>query len=123
MEFNDNKPIYMQMADSIMDSIVRGKYPKGDRMPSVREYAISSGVNPNTVQRTYTWLQNQGLISMKRGIGYFVNDNAVRDILEMQRKHFMEHETSYFMERLASFGVTPEQLCEDYKAFLASRKD
>lgn len=118
MEFSENKPIYLQIADSIMDSIMRGELPAGERLPSVRDYAVNAAVNPNTVMRTFTWLQQQELIFMKRGIGYFVADDASGRILGMRRKNFIEHEAGYFMERLASFGVTPEQLADDYRNFL-----
>ncbi len=118
MDFNDNKPIYLQMAEGIMDRVLRGELPPGTRLPSVRDYAINAGVNPNTVQRTFTWLQQQDLIFMKRGIGYFVSDGAPTQIMEMRRRNFFEHEAGYFFDRLASFGITPEQLSRDYAEFL-----
>jgi len=121
MDFNDNKPIYQQIAESIMDAITRGELPSGSRLPSVRDYAVNAGVNPNTVMRTFTWLQQQELIYMKRGIGYFVGDDAPARILEMRRRYFFDHEASYFMERLASFGITPEQLSESYSNYLAKQ--
>ena len=121
MDFNDNKPIYLQIAEGIMDAVLRGELPPESRLPSVRDYAINAGVNPNTVQRTFTWLQQQDLIYMKRGIGYFVCEGAAERILEMRRRSFFEHEAGYFMSRLASFGITPEQLSKDYAEFLQNR--
>lgn len=118
MEFNDNKPIYLQIAEGIMDAVMRGDQYPGSRLPSVRDYATNTGVNPNTAMRTYTWLQQQGLIYMKRGIGYFVDDNARERILEMRRHQFFEHEANYFMERLASFGITPDLLKNTYENYL-----
>lgn len=122
MEFNDNKPIYLQIAEGIMDAVMRGDQYPGSRLPSVRDYATNTGVNPNTAMRTYTWLQQQGLIYMKRGIGYFVDDNACERILEMRRHQFFEHEANYFMERLASFGITPDQLKNTYENYLDQLK-
>ena len=52
MNFNDNKPIYLQIAESLMDSIVRGDLPDETRLPSVRDYAIEAGVNPANIQVT-----------------------------------------------------------------------
>lgn len=120
MNFNDNKPIYLQIADSLMDSIVRGDLPDESRLPSVRDYAIEAGVNPNTVMRTFVWLQQQGLIYMKRGIGYFVASNAADRILQMRKEYFFDHEANYFFDRLSSFGISPEQLMNAYTDFLAN---
>ncbi len=120
MNFNDNKPIYLQIADSLMDSIVRGDLPNQSRLPSVRDYAIEAGVNPNTVMRTFVWLQQQELIYMKRGIGYFVAPNAADRILQMRKEYFFDHEANYFFDRLSSFGISPEQLMNAYTDFLAN---
>ena len=120
MNFNDNKPIYLQIADSLMDSIVRGDLPDESRLPSVRDYAIEAGVNPNTVMRTFVWLQQHELIYMKRGIGYFVASNAADRILQMRKEYFFDHEANYFFDRLSSFGITPEQLMNAYTDFLAN---
>lgn len=120
MNFNDNKPIYLQIADSLMDSIVRGDLPGESRLPSVRDYAIEAGVNPNTVMRTFVWLQQQELIYMKRGIGYFVASNAADRILQMRKEYFFDHEANYFFDRLSSFGISPEQLMNAYTDFLAN---
>ena len=120
MNFNDNKPIYLQIADSLMDSIVRGDLPDESRLPSVRDYAIEAGVNPNTVMRTFVWLQQQELIYMKRGIGYFVASNAADRILQMRKEYFFDHEANYFFDRLSSFGIPPEQLMNAYTDFLAN---
>ncbi len=119
MNFNDNKPIYLQIADSLMDSIVRGDLPDESRLPSVRDYAIEAGVNPNTVMRTFVWLQQQELIYMKRGIGYFVASNAADRILQMRKEYFFDHEANYFFDRLSSFGISPEQLMNAYTDFLS----
>ena len=120
MNFNDNKPIYLQIADSLMDSIVCGDLPDESRLPSVRDYAIEAGVNPNTVMRTFVWLQQQELIYMKRGIGYFVAPNACTRILQMRKEYFFDHEANYFFDRLSSFGISPEQLMNAYTDFLAN---
>lgn len=121
MEFTDNKPIYLQIADKIMDSIEQGLLSPSVRLPSVREYAMKAGVNPNTVIRTYTWLQNNNLIAMKRGIGYFVTEEAPKLIMKMRKKQFFEHETKYFMERLAIFGISPDDLRKQYEEYLNGR--
>lgn len=101
-----------------MDDIMSGRSLPGARLPSVREYAVAVEVNANTVMRTYTWLQEQGLIYNKRGIGYFVSPDAVDRTAEILKTTFVNDEARYFFSRLKSFGVTPERLAEMYSEYL-----
>lgn len=118
MNFSENKPIYLQITDSIMDDILNGIYPPDGRLPSVREYATNVGVNANTVMRSYDWLQQQSVIFNKRGIGFFVLPDAHKRILEMRRNIFFRDEANYFFSRLKSFGLSPSDLATLYSKFL-----
>lgn len=112
------KAIYLQLADTIMDAILSGTYPLGERLPSVRDYAASVEVNANTVMRTYDYLQQRGVIFNKRGIGFFVAENAPEIILNNRRELFFNTETLYFFSRLKQFGVTADTLRQMYEKFL-----
>ena len=68
MEFDQHKPIYLQIADAICERILTGTWPEGDRIPSVRECGVSLEVNPNTVARSYDELSSEGIIHNKRFI-------------------------------------------------------
>ena len=72
MEFRDNEAIYLQIAALVSDNILLGKWPGEQKIPSVRDLAVELEVNPNTVMRSYEFLQNQGIIYNKRGLGLFV---------------------------------------------------
>lgn len=76
MEFKGTQPIYLQIADIICEKILIGEWKEGDRIPSVRELAASVEVNPNTVMRTFSFLQEKNIISNQRGIGFFVDNNG-----------------------------------------------
>ncbi len=117
MNFQDNKPIYLQIAEGLMDGIATGDYAPGERIPSVREYAARVEVNANTVMRAYDWLQQQRIIFNKRGIGYFVEEEAGKRILEMRRNIFFRDEASYFFGRLASFGLSAEDVAALYSKY------
>ena len=80
MEFKNTKGIFLQIADSISENVMEGKYPPGEKIPSVRDLAAEMGVNPNTVMRTYSELQTRGIIDNKRGVGYYVSSEAVEII-------------------------------------------
>lgn len=118
MDFNENKPIYLQLADQIMDEVERSVDLNGRRLPSVRDYAAKTGVNANTVMRTYTWLQQEGIIYNQRGIGYFYSPDAREKVLEMRRNIFFEKELQYFMERLESLHITPTMFHTIYTNYL-----
>ena len=90
MDFNADKPIFLQIADSVCDRILSGELNGEDRIPSVREFGADIGVNPNTVMRTYEKLTADGIIYNKRGIGYFVTSDAKDQILDVQRREFLE---------------------------------
>lgn len=100
MDFDSNKPIYLQISDSLCERILCGEFPEDERIPSVREYGSSIGVNPNTVMRTYEYLTQDKIIYNKRGIGYFVCPGAKTVILEKQRKVFLEEELPEIVRRM-----------------------
>lgn len=121
MDFKEtNKPIYLQLVDRICDDIVAGIHPPGSRLPSVREYAAMVQVNNNTLMRTYDYLSNRGIISNRRGIGFFVCDDAKTQVARLRKETFFNNEVTYFFSRLQSMGTSPEQLAELYAKYLAS---
>ena len=83
MDFNDNKPIYLQIVDYDISEIVRGSLKKNDKLPSVREVSENFKVNTNTVQRAFAEMERQGLTYTKRGIGSFIVDDQAR-LLELK---------------------------------------
>lgn len=118
MNFNDNKAIYLQIADKLKDEIMAQKYKEEQRIPSVREYAAMVEVNANTVMRSYELLEREGIIFNRRGIGFFVSKNATKLILKYRKEMFYSEELAYFFSRLSSFGITPEELSEKFSNYL-----
>lgn len=110
MEFDNNKSIFLQIAETINEKVVSGAYPAGEKIPSVREMAADLGVNPNTVMRTYSELQASGIIENKRGVGYFVNRNAPKLILERKRTEFFKKVLPEFLRQASLLGITSSDL-------------
>ncbi len=108
MDFHAEKPIFLQIADSISDRILSGQLKGDDRIPSVREYGAEIGVNPNTMMRSYEKLTAEGIIYNKRGIGYFVAPDAHDKILGSQRQDFLEKEVPAIKERMRLLGLDAE---------------
>ena len=118
MNFQDNKAIYLQIADRIGDQILSGILPPEGKVPSVRELAAEIEVNANTVARTYDYLQQSGVIFTKRGLGYFVSPDAKEKIVTMRREQLMQGEMDYFLGQLKAVGITPAELQKLYQDFL-----
>lgn len=110
MDFNGSKPIFIQIADNICERILGGEYKAGDRIPSVREWGATIGVNPNTVVRSYDILTERGVIHQQRGIGYFVNEDACQSILEMERRNFIENELPAMIKRAEILGINLKEI-------------
>lgn len=110
MEFDNNKPIYLQISDSLCERILSGELKPEDRILSVRELGSELGVNPNTVARSYEKLTDAGIIYTKRGLGYFVAPGAKEIVLEAQRKDFMENEWPRLLKRAALLGIDLKKL-------------
>jgi DNA-binding transcriptional regulator YhcF (GntR family) len=89
MDFEKKQAIYLQIGAHICENILTGIWNEGERLPSIREMAVGMEVNPNTVMRTYTYLQDRGIIYNKRGIGYFVADSAHENVLDIKRTDFI----------------------------------
>ena len=89
MDFESKQAIYLQIGDHICKNILTGTWTEGERLPSTREMAVNMEVNPNTVMRTYTYLQDKDIIYNKRGIGYFVADNAHEKALAIKKTEFI----------------------------------
>lgn len=116
MNFKNQKAIYMQIADHVIDNILAQNINGGDRMQSVREMAESVQVNPNTVMRSYSYLQDEGLIFNKRGIGYFIADDALNRTQDMKKTNFIQNALPEFFRQMDLLGIDFEDLKKLYKA-------
>ncbi len=117
MEFKENKPIFLQIADNICERILRGELGLQNRIPSVRETASEFEVNPNTVVRAYNSLQDQGIIWNKRGIGYFPTENASEKITEIMRTQFLEKELPQLFRNMELLEISSETIIDYYEAY------
>ena len=113
MEFNEHKPIYLQISDTICDKILGEEWREEERIPSVRELGITLGVNPNTIMRTYDHLQSIDIIYNKRGVGYYVTAGAKATIVSLQREQFIKEELPKITKRMNLLGLKPSDIFRD----------
>lgn len=118
MEFRDNKAIYLQIADYVCEHILLNKWNINDKVPSVREMGVSLEVNPNTVMRTYELLQNKNIINNKRGIGFFVADDAIKQVKDYRKVQFMEDELPAVFRNMYLLNIGFDELQTRYHTFV-----
>ena len=115
MEFKNNKPIFLQIAEHICDEILQGRYPEGERLPSVREYAAAVEVNANTVVRSFDWLSQKDIIFNRRGMGYYVSEGATEKIRQSLREAFFQETLPELIQQMINLNITVEEVAEELR--------
>lgn len=118
MEFRNNLPIFRQIGDFLCDRILSGEFPEGEKLPSVRDLAVELEVNPNTVVRTYQYLQEMNIVMQKRGMGMFTADGAQKIIKENRKDEFIREELPRFFKIMASLELELADLQKYYNLYL-----
>ena len=115
VKFTRPQAIYLQIGDYICDNILRCRWRGGDRIPSIRELAVDVQVNPNTVTRTYAYLQDRGIIYNRRGIGYFVAERAYRQARDLKRRSFVDRDLPQLFNTMDLLGLKLSDLQPHYR--------
>lgn len=110
IDFLPDKPIYQQLIDRILGDIMRGTLKAGEKLPSVREYAVEVGVNANTMQRVYKELEQMEITETRRGQGSFVTEDQ-KKILAL-RNEMKEQLVTTFLQSVAAFGFTTDEIVQ-----------
>ena len=121
MEFRQDQAIYLQIADLVCENVLAAVWRPKDRIPSTRELAESIEVNPNTVVRTYTYLQEKGIIVNQRGIGYFVADDAVEVTTALRKADFVSKELPRIFRTMDLLGMSYGEIERLYAAHRAGQ--
>lgn len=112
MEFSDNKPIYRQIADYAFNSILEGLWKPEERIPSVRELASELGVNTRTVMKALEYLQDTGMITPRRGMGFTLVSDAAEKVLAERRREFYQVTVPALREEMRRLGISTEDLAQ-----------
>ncbi|MDB4335029.1 GntR family transcriptional regulator [bacterium] len=110
MEFKSSKGIFQQIGDNLCEKILSGEFKAGEKVPSVREQAANLGVNHNTIMRTYTELQRDEIIINKRGVGFFVAENALDKIREVRRHEFFKQALPEFEHQVEVLKIAKSEV-------------
>jgi len=118
-----NASIYIQIAQSICDKILSEEYKASEKIVSIREMAVNLEVNPNTVQRSYEWLQQQEIIVTQRGKGYFVTEKAKQIVMNLRRQQFVEEVLPSVFKNMQLLQIDIVDIQEKYNSYLKNKSD
>lgn len=114
MIFNNDKAIYIQIADRLCDEILMGKYLDDRRVPGVRDYSVLLEVNPNTVVKSYEQLETAEIIYKKRGLGYFVTPGAAEKIRAERRKDFLQNRLPEMFNDMRMLNIEIDDVVKEW---------
>src|SRR5258708_29750088 len=117
MEFRDNEAIYLQIAAFVSENILLGKWPAEQKIPSVRDLAIELEVNPNTVMRSYEFLQNQEVIYNKRGLGLFVAPDGFERVKAYRKERFIQQDLPEYFRNIYLLDIDLTDIQKRYERF------
>jgi GntR family transcriptional regulator len=107
-----DRPVYLRLRDHIAASILDGRFGDGDPLPSVRSFAAAHGANPLTVAKAYHSFQEDGLVTVRRGVGLFVAAGASDRLRSSARKRFLEEEWPRVAATIRRLELDPAELLE-----------
>jgi GntR family transcriptional regulator len=123
MNFSENQSIYIQITEFVKEQILLNRWQKDEKIPSVRDLAAELQVNPNTVMRAYDFLQQQGVIYNRRGIGHHVSPDAGEKILAARKERFLQSEIPVFFKNMLLLEIGFDELERLYKNFVTKNKE
>jgi len=106
------RPVYLRLRDHVVAAILEGVYADGDPLPSVRAFAAEHGANPLTVAKAYQSFQDDGLVTVRRGVGMFVAKGATARLRQSEREHFLTEEWPDIAARIRRLELDPAALLE-----------
>ena len=110
MDFDKNIPIYLQIEQQIKLDIIKQKYKPGEKIPSVREYALMLKINPNTINRALLELEEEGLINTQRTSGKYITEDI--NTIEKLKKQYINDATDEFLNKMKEINVSKKEILE-----------
>jgi DNA-binding transcriptional regulator YhcF (GntR family) len=118
MDFRDGQAIYLQIVEYVCEQILLKHWLLNNKIISIRDLAVAMQVNPNTVQRAYDFLQQREIIANKRGVGYFIEEDAVERVIAIRKEQFIENELPLLLRNIYLLNIPIEDIAGLYKKFI-----
>ena len=110
IDFEDERPIFLQIAEQIEDGILSGAFPEETQIPSTTEISINYKINPATALKGINLLVDGGIVYKKRGLGMFVTTGAVKMIRGKRKEEFFENYITKLAGEAKKLGLTQEEI-------------
>ena len=110
MDFTDRIPIYVQVQDAIIKKIILGDYEPGDKIPSIKDLAKDFKINANTVSKSLTDLEAQGILETRRGMGTYIVED--KDMIEETVDKYIGSRVSDIIREFEMLGINKQRLIE-----------
>ncbi len=107
-DFSNDRPIFQQIADIIVKDVVSGRYKPGEKLPPVRDLAITAGVNPNTMQKAFIEAESRGIITTRRGDGRYVSLDT--QLIERISQELLHEMTRRFILSATEMGFSADEI-------------
>ena len=109
-EFDSNRPIYLQLMEQLKINIITGVYPPGSKIPSVRDLAMETGVNPNTMQRALTEVERENLLYSQRTNGRFVTEDE--KMIKALQQDLAQQQIREFISNMKTIGLQKQEILD-----------
>lgn len=116
MDFTSDKPIYRQIIDFSFGQILTGVWTAGERVPSVRELSVQLSVNSHTVLKAYEYLQAEGIIVPRRGMGFYLTADAMDHVNQVRRREFFDTTLDRLFKEMDLLGISIDDVVARYNS-------
>ncbi|MGE4508911.1 MAG: GntR family transcriptional regulator [Eubacteriaceae bacterium] len=110
LNFDDNRPIFLQIAEGIEDGILTDVFKEGEQIPSITEISVTYQINPATALKGINLLVEEEIIFKKRGVGMFVKSGAVSKLEEKRRNEFFENYVKKMIEEAEKLKISKQEI-------------
>jgi len=112
LTFQEERPIFLQLAEQLEEGILSGAFPEESRVPSITEYSVSYKINPATALKGINLLVDAGLLYKKRGLGMFVAAGAKETLMAQRRDRFYHDYVEKLVREAKNLGLDADELAE-----------
>ena len=110
LNLDQEKPIFIQIADGIEDGILTGAFPEESQIPSITEFSVNYKIKPATALKGINLLVDEGIIFKKRGVGMFVSKGAVSQLQKKRQDQFFDHYISKLIDEAKRLNITSGEI-------------
>lgn len=110
LDLKSDIPIFLQIAQSIEDNIIKGIYKEETQIPSTTEISIAFKINPATVAKGFNLLVNENIIYKKRGVGMFVCENAREKLIKNRRESFYRNFVVGILDEAKKLDIKTDEI-------------